>query len=309
MRFRLIPFAFVLFGLCHAQYKMTTREYIDLYSSIAVRQMSEYKIPASIILAQGILESGHGGGRLATVANNHFGIKCGSKWTGSRIYHDDDSRAECFRQYRSAEESYRDHSLFLTQNQRYSGLFSLDLLDYKGWSHGLKAAGYATNPQYPVLLIRLIEDNELWKYDRDGAVGAKKKLDGLLGWLAEKNSSRASVSGVNKVVKHEKLNGVRYVFARDGDSFESISQRTGVSVKKLLKYNDIVFSLPLDPGMAVYVGPKKSRSRTDYMHHTVKGETMHSISQRYGITLQALRKLNPSYGYNDPVTGTYLRLR
>jgi len=139
--------------------------YINTYKEIAIKKMAEYKIPASITLAQGIFESACGTSRLATEANNHFGIKCHKEWQGEFIKHDDDALQECFRKYKEPEESYNDHSLFLTSRPRYANLFKLDAMDYKSWAHGLKAAGYATNPQYADRLISLIERFDLARND------------------------------------------------------------------------------------------------------------------------------------------------
>jgi len=149
---------FLLSSFVYGQRKMSREEYIDLYKDVAISEMRQYKIPASITLAQGILESGCGGSVLAIEANNHFGIKCHKEWTGGRFYYDDDEKNECFRVYADARESYHDHSLFLTTRERYNNLFTLKITDYKGWAHGLKSAGYATNPQYAPLLIKIIEE-------------------------------------------------------------------------------------------------------------------------------------------------------
>ena len=145
--------------------KMTTEAYIQKYKYIAIKEMFDYKIPASITLAQGILESGSGNSRLAREANNHFGIKCHNDWMGAKIYKDDDKKNECFRVYTSAEQSFRDHSLFLTTKNRYAFLFDYKTTNYKSWAKGLKKAGYATNPKYPKLLIGIIEDHNLNQYD------------------------------------------------------------------------------------------------------------------------------------------------
>ena len=141
-------------------------DYIEKYKDIAMREMQEYKIPASITLAQGLLESGNGNSELAKKSNNHFGIKCHKDWTGKRTYHDDDEKGECFRVYESPEDSYRDHSIFLKKGQRYAFLFDLKITDYKGWAKGLKKAGYATLPVYANVLIKLIEDYNLAQYDQ-----------------------------------------------------------------------------------------------------------------------------------------------
>ena len=163
-----------LFTLCasvmalsaNAQDRLTRQEYIQKYKALAIEEMEIYGIPASITMAQALLESDDGNGRLAREANNHFGIKCKSSWTGMTISHDDDAKGECFRKYATVEDSYTDHSEFLDKSARYQDLFKLDPLDYKGWAYGLKQAGYATNPAYAELLIKIIEDNQLYHLDR-----------------------------------------------------------------------------------------------------------------------------------------------
>ena len=191
----------------------STDEYIRLYSDIAMEEMKFYNIPASITLAQGILESGSGRGRLAIEANNHFGIKC-HEWTGASIHHDDDEDQECFRKYKDAKYSYRDHSLFLTERKRYSGLFLLDVDDYKGWAKGLRAAGYATDRKYPEKLMSLIERYNLHTYD-----------DVVTGKAPKRVKSSVSHQDVHYVVK--------------GDTLYSISRRYNISVKNLQKLNGL----------------------------------------------------------------------
>jgi len=163
----IILFTFFVFPLLLvAQYtEADIHKYIEMHKEMAIKKMVEYKIPASITLGQGIYESAAGTSRLAREANNHFGIKCHKEWTGDTIKHDDDALQECFRKYKATEESYNDHSLFLTTRQRYANLFKLDIMDYKAWSHELKAAGYATNPQYAERLISLIERFDLARQD------------------------------------------------------------------------------------------------------------------------------------------------
>ncbi|WP_159021652.1 glucosaminidase domain-containing protein [Formosa sp. L2A11] len=189
-----------------------TSDYIQVFGPVAVEEMKFYHIPASITLAQGILESGSGKGRLAVEANNHFGIKC-HDWTGASIHHDDDEDQECFRKYKDAKYSYRDHSLFLSERKRYSGLFELDIDDYKGWAKGLRAAGYATDRKYPDKLIALIERYELYNYDSEVTGHTSKRA---------KSKSR----------KH-----VHYVVK--GDTLYSISKRYNISIHELQKINGL----------------------------------------------------------------------
>lgn len=192
----------------------TTEDYINAYKEIAQKEMTLYNIPASITLAQGILESASGKGRLSVEANNHFGIKCHT-WTGAKIYHDDDKKGECFRKYNSAKYSFRDHSLFLTSRKRYASLFDLDVANYKGWAKGLRAAGYATDKKYPQKLIGLIERYELYKYD-----------DEVLGL----NSSRRKFSTEPEYQEH--------VVAK-GDTLYNISKRYNTSVEAIKNANNI----------------------------------------------------------------------
>ncbi|MEW4924398.1 glucosaminidase domain-containing protein [Algibacter sp. 2305UL17-15] len=190
----------------------TTQNYINTYKTVAQKEMTLYNIPASITLAQGILESSSGKGRLSVEANNHFGIKCHT-WTGAKIYHDDDAKGECFRKYNNAKYSFRDHSLFLTSRKRYAGLFDLKISNYKGWARGLRAAGYATDRKYPQKLISLIERYQLYRYDDE-------------------------VLGVNSSARNFSEDEVTHIVAK-GDTLYSISRLHNVSVEELQAQNDI----------------------------------------------------------------------
>lgn len=291
-------------AVCRAQYKMTTQEYIDTYRYMAMRSMKEFGIPASITLAQGLLESGNGGSRLAVEANNHFGIKCKGSWTGAKIYHDDDAKGECFRKYRDAEQSYRDHSKFLTESPRYAGLFKLSITDYKGWAYGLKAAGYATNPKYPQLLIDIIEKNRLYQLDRPAGPG---------GLLARKKERAESKKELNEPLapKHavERNNGVRYIVSQEGESFASIAAQYHMTANRLLKINDLSNAFPLPIGTALYIEPKRGKSASSRSHTIESGDSYHSVAQQYGIKLKKLRKMNPTTRKFPPRIGQELRLR
>lgn len=258
-------------------------EYINKYDEIAVYQMKKYKIPASITLAQGLLESGAGRSELARKSNNHFGIKCGSSWRGPSVRHDDDARNECFRAYYTPIQSYEDHSKFLRNGKRYQFLFDLKITDYRGWAKGLKKAGYATSPTYATKLIQIIEDYELYKYDRKSTREEKER-----------------------VYKHEILiaNGLLYVRAKDGDTFKSIGKDVGISSRKLAKYNDLGRKYPLMEGDIVYLKKKNKRYNGEKTYHTVKdGDSMHSISQTYGIRLDKLYELNAKDEEYIPTVG------
>lgn len=275
---------------------MTTREYIDTYKDIAIKHMKQYKIPASIKLAQGILESGNGSSRLAVQANNHFGIKCKSSWTGGKIYHDDDAKGECFRKYPSAQDSYADHSIFLSTSSRYATLFQLKITDYKEWAHGLKAAGYATNPKYAQTLIKIIEDFELYKFDDS------KNSTPIL--TDEGVSTDRDVKGR----KWGKNNGVKYVVAENGDTFETIAKQEKLNLKQILNYNDLKSAITLAQGTAIYIQPKLSKSLVTRTHIVEQGESTHSISQKYAITLDALKSMNPKLRRKAPQVGQRLKL-
>ena len=295
---------FVLPTVGRAQYKMTAQEYIDTYKYMAIRSMEEYGIPASITLAQGLLESGNGGSRLAVEGNNHFGIKCKGSWTGAKIYEDDDEVGECFRKYRNAEQSYRDHSKFLTESPRYADLFKLDITDYKGWAYGLKAAGYATNPKYPQLLIDLIERNRLYQLDRPNNGGGRAG-----GLLARRESRRELNEPLDPKHTVESNNGVRYIVTQEGESFASVAAQYDMTVKRLLKINDLKNSFPLAKGTALYIEPKRNKSATTAIHTIESGDSYHSVSQQYGIKLKKLQKMNPVTRRFPPRVGQQLRLR
>lgn len=263
-------------------------DYIEKYKDEAVEQMQRYHIPASITLAQGLLESAAGRSTLTRKSNNHFGIKCGSGWRGRRTYHDDDARGECFRVYKNARESYEDHSRFLAGKQRYAALFQLKTTDYKGWARGLKKAGYATSPTYATKLIELIELYELDRFD-------DSRLQDT--WIAN---------------PHEPFlaNGLLYVVARSGDTFESLSDEFGISARKLRKYNDLYKGYTLRQGDIIYLEKKNRRAHKTYKTHVVRpGESMYLISQRYGIRLDRLYKMNGCSADYAPQTGDVLRLR
>ena len=254
------------------------QDYFDQYKDVAVEQMLKYHIPASITLAQGVLESGAGRSELATRANNHFGIKCNG-WTGRKSYHDDDERNECFRAYDNVYESYQDHSIFLTTSKRYSSLFQLKLTDYKGWAKGLKACGYATSPTYATKLIEIIQLYKLYQYDT--AKGYDKFQTQQV-----KNGDLRHIYAFNKNY---------YLIARKGDTFRSIAKEVDVSYRKLAKYNERNKNDKLEEGEIVWLKKKRSKAPKDYkgrVHYVKAGESMYSISQRYGIRLKKLYKIN-----------------
>ena len=258
------------------------QNYVNQYKDVAIEEMRRWKIPASITIAQGLFESGAGNSELARKGNNHFGIKCHG-WIGRTMYKDDDRKNECFRVYKSASESYEDHSKFLAQSQRYSRLFQLKTTDYKGWAHGLKACGYATNPQYPKKLIELIELYELDQYDRAG--GSKSK-----------NGFGFSISHPVK-----SFNKNYYVIAHRGDTYKSLGKELGVSYRKLAKYNERDKNDVLEEGEVVWLRKKARKAPREYknrLHYVSAGESMYYIAQKYGIRVKYLYKMNnlpPTY--------------
>ena len=208
-----------------------TKDYIEEYNDIAIAEMLRFKIPASITLAQGILESNSGRSRLTVKGNNHFGVKCHKSWRGKRIYHDDDARQECFRKYEHPLSSFRDHSLFLFERKRYAALFDLKLRNYKGWAKGLKKAGYATDPKYPKKLIRLIEDYELYRYD-------------------DFNDKYAG--GVTKISKREPARKGAYIVVKKGDTLYAIAKRNNLTVDRLKWLNGLKTN-EIDIGQKLYI--------------------------------------------------------
>lgn len=251
LRLTVIIVLFCLSVSAHAQRRNARyNEYIKQYAPLAVEQMQQHKIPASITLAQGLLESGAGYSELARKSNNHFGIKCHSDWRGRKVYHDDDARGECFRAYRHPKDSYEDHSAFLKRGARYAFLFKLKITDYKGWARGLKKAGYATDPSYANRLITIIEDYELYKYDSRGmskreARNWEKELK-KKPWLA--NPHQVFIA-----------NDIAYVVARDGDTFRLLGKEFDISWKKLVKYNDLHKDYTLEAGDIIYLKEKRKK--------------------------------------------------
>ena len=266
-------------------------DYIKQYRDLAVDEMKKYHIPASITLAQGLLESGAGQSTLARKSNNHFGIKCGSDWQGKTVRHNDDARGECFRAYKHPKQSYEDHSKFLAGRPRYASLFKLKITDYKGWARGLKKAGYATDPRYAQRLIDIIELYDLDKYDKKGG----------LKWMKENPNPHQPYIA----------NGLLYMVVRAGDTWKSISKEFDISQKKLRKYNDLYKGYELQPGDILYLEKKNRKAQKEHIIHVLRaGESMYLISQKYGIRLNNLYKLNKMDADEPaPEVGTILRLR
>lgn len=279
-----------------------SEKYVQQYSVIAVEQMTRHGIPASITLAQGLLESGAGKSELATEANNHFGIKADSRWNGRTYSHLDNGNWHKFRVYNSAEKSYEDHSLFLVGNSRYSALFKLDRTDYKGWAKGLKKAYYAEDREYDKKLISIIERYGLHKYDNYTVADARKEQ-------RKENTKENSIANESKEILL--ANGLPYVIADDGDTYASLSRQTGISKRKIRKYNELYKEYIFKEGDIVYLKSKNKKAVRGHDFHTTKsGESLYRISQIYGIKLKALYKMNPQYvSYTTLKVGDVVRLR
>ena len=276
----------------------TYEKYILTYYPIAVEQMHRHNIPASITLAQGLLESGAGGSTLTRNSNNHFGIKASSGWRGKTTSHMDNGKMCKFRVYDSARESYEDHSQFL-KKERYAALFKLSPTDYKGWARGLKKAGYAEDPAYPQKLINLIERYNLQEYDHY----SKKDVSPLLA-----GSATNDYAGTRPIYRSS---GLLYIIANTGDTFKSLSNEFGISRRKLIKYNDLYKEYNLKAGDIIYLEKKNNKATKEYRFHTTaNGESLYSISQKYGIKLKKLYKMNPEYeNYTRLKVGDVINLR
>lgn len=323
--------SFSVYG-ANAQGREAILEYIKTYRLLAIEEMQRTGVPASIKLAQGIHETTAGTSDLVQRSNNHFGIKCKSNWTGDRVSHTDDAPDECFRKYPSAEDSYRDHSDFLKNNPRYAALFRLKGEDYKGWAHGLKKAGYATNPKYPLLLIRIIEEYNLHEYTlmamgkkpiplAEWAVQVPPKEDIVVSDAAlifnepdegpgEEPMADDVVSDINRDYPETdfRINETRVVFAKAGTSMLSIAMRYDIPLKRLYEFNEMPEQDILKKSQLIFLQRKRKVGDADY--HIVKaGESLYEIAQARGIRLDALRELNHLTADMIPAAGTKLALK
>lgn len=280
--------------------------YIERYKDIAIREMKRSGIPASITLGQGMLESDNGKSPLAKSSNNHFGIKC-HKWTGDKVYHDDDAKGECFRKYKNPEESYVDHTDFLMATQRYGFLFDYKSTDYKNWAKGLKKAGYATHPQYASMLIKVIEDNNLYYFDQE--LTASQRPVTHYPKNKRKSADPDFTINLNARPIYQK-NNVDYIVVKSGDTFDKISREMEMLSWELLRYNELTKDSVLHEGQILYTQPKRRRAEFGKETHVVKqGESIHSISQLYAIKSKRLLRLN-HLSEGDTITpGEVLNLR
>jgi LysM repeat protein len=277
-------------------FKMTVDQYVEKYAPIAVDEMHRSRIPASITLAQGLLESGNGNSRLALKANNHFGIKCKADWTGESLNEDDDAPQECFRKYPTPLDSYKDHSAFLMKGQRYAFLFDLEPTDYKNWAMGLRKAGYATNPKYGEILIATIEKNNLQRFDI-----VKPTAVEVIAIAEEKKEAVAEQ--LNLVI-----NKVPATVVKQGESFASISLAYDMRVWQLYKYNDLYKTDSIHIGDTLYLKPKNYKGFIE-THTLVGSENMHIISQRYAVKISRLLKYNMMKVGQEPAEGEIVYLQ
>lgn len=322
LRFTIALYAsLILSELCAAPYRQTAEEYIAKYSDIAVAHMERYGIPASITIAQGILESDSGNSKLSKESNNHFGIKCHKGWNGEKVFHDDDAPKECFRSYPSVEASYQDHSEFLDSRPRYDFLFAFSSEDYKSWAYGLKKAGYATAPDYAERLIRIIEKYKLFLLDRGikyekivqnetrkSEIAPREERGASLRRGIDPDSYRVSIN-TYKGYSVYKSNGVPYVLSHKGDTWKSIGKIFFISESTLRRFNDAKLR-EMAEGEIVFIEKKKKCWEGNILYHTVlPEESWHSISQSYAISEKNLKKMNKNLSRNEVVPGDRILLR
>lgn len=297
--------------------KNSRQDYIDAFAKLAIQEMNEYHIPASITMAQACFESRDGNSALAQQANNHFGIKCNSSWSGPSFRQDDETRDECFRKYNTAIDSYRDHSKFLTGGMRYQFLFDYDIKDYRKWAYGLKKAGYATDPNYPERLIKIIEDFQLHKLDEyynstTAYVRPERLGSGSKSQVRHKRGAGIDNFSINPYVSRnvERRNGAKAFFAKKGDTYEQIAAEFSMKDWEIYKYNDVESGARLQAGSIVYLQNKRGSAPRGNDFHTMKqGESLWSVAQWYGVRLKALYRKNRMNVGEQPKPGQQISLR
>jgi hypothetical protein len=324
---RRLLFFMLLLPLSLMAQKITVEEYIETYKDIAMSEMRNHKIPASITLAQGIIESGAGNSALAREAKNHFGIKCHKEWKGKTYTMDDDEKDECFRVYKNAEESFRDHSEFLTSRPRYADLFKLDIMDYRAWANGLKAAGYATNPAYATMLINRIELNKLYLYDQlaMGKINeneAEKQIESEEENTSEDIELELAYSPVDKsafelvdMTANKRFiyenNGVRFLYAKEGETPESLSKELRIRKRQLCQYNlvkrpdEMVFH----HGDVVYLGKLRNNNRKVKKYVAEGNESVRDLALRFAVQPERIIKMNKLENGKTLKAGQKIRLR
>jgi hypothetical protein len=304
----------------NSQTRMSRGEYIDQYKALAIKEMHRSGIPASITMAQGCLESKNGNSRLARQSNNHFGIKCRNDWKGARVYHHDDALNECFRKYRTVEESYIDHTDFLMQNGRYSFLFQLGHTNYKAWARGLKKAGYATDPKYANRLIKIIEEEKLYLLDKVGPEELAEYIPKIE--TEEKNAFDNAREKVIETFDNLKINpydnrevmivnGLEAIRAMPGDTYESIAREMDMKRWEIIHYNDLPKdAVQPEKNELIYLERKRYNAPKGHEKHRVQaGQTMRDVAQKYGIKLNRLYRLNRMDKEQEARSGQVLYLR
>ena len=322
-------FAFLTASAQSETQKALANSYLEKFSSFAVEEMHRSGVPASITLAQGMLESNYGRSELAVKANNHFGIQCGKAWTGKSVEHMDSGELRQFRKYDTALESYRDHSDFLLRNKRYSSLFQLDRKDYKGWAKGLKAAGYAEDPAYADKLIRIIEMYHLDVYDGNIVPSAPVEVEEQKP-LEQKQEDKEPVRRTEKKNKkndekeenvsktyrysitreHYSQNGVPFVYTSEGETYEQIAKQYNLFLKEILSFNDALADCKMSCGTVVYLQAKKGKAaKGNEIYVVEEGMGMREISQKYAVRLKKLYRMNKVKDGYIPEIGEEIRLR
>ena len=322
LRNRILLLLVIITSAANAQKQEAVSKYISEFKDLAVAEMKRTGVPAAITLAQGIHESGAGTSKLVTASNNHFGIKCKSNWTGESVKHDDDAKGECFRKYPASEDSYKDHSDFLRNGQRYAFLFSLDPTDYEGWANGLKNAGYATNPKYPQVLIKLIEDYGLQEYTfvAMGKISNENNKDevrpepgviGIVPVVAPAEADKVPDAPVEKVsypTGEFKINETKVVYVKRGTSYLSVAKQYDVDLSKIFEFNEISRTEVSDKDQLIYLQRKRKTGNNEF-HIVQPGETLHFIAQQQAIRLESLLELNWLKRDEKPAVGEKLSLK
>lgn len=306
-------FTFLIFSSLTVSAKITKADYIAQWKDIAIEQMHSHGIPASITMAQGILESSYGNSMLAQKANNHFGIKCHT-WNGDKVYKDDDKKDECFRKYSHALESFEDHSQFLSGRKRYADLFTFEVTDYKSWAKGLKKAGYATNPKYPQLLINIIEDNELFLLDQEPKDVDFTEITRLETERDKPEKSNVKLSkSKNYNIHSVKVNTAKtkFIVAKKGDTYYRIAKEFDLSLKQIYKYNDVISKKDkIEEGDKIYVMHKRNKAKDEKLYVVSESVSLREISQIKGVKLKKLKMYNPDLSATkklDKDTKVFLR--
>jgi LysM repeat protein len=301
-----------------AQSAEVIQKYIDTYKDIAIEEMNRTGVPAAITLAQGIHETSAGQSDLVRKSNNHFGIKCKAEWSGPSVTHDDDARGECFRKYDDPMDSYKDHSDFLRTRSHYAFLFKLDPTDFEAWAYGLKKAGYATNPRYPQILIKLIRDYNLEDYT---LIALNRKTDNSNVTLVNTGASRDVNSQTIPAVSIEtvspvqypsglfKINETKVIFISKGTSYLKVAEENDISLARLFEFNDLHSSLDIaQVDQLLFLQRKRKKGAGEY-HIVMQGETLHDIAQNEGIRMESLLGYNfLKYGM-QPKAGEKLYLQ